>query len=160
LCNISIEKTIRGIFEFKNCKNRGEKIKIGKIDVIDDTYNASFESVKSAIESLAEMSYALNKKPFALIGTMLEMGEKSSDFHKKIGEFSREKGILNLFVLGEYSKEIIEGFGGGISFRTKEEAIIYIAENLGEGDMLLVKASHAERFEKIIEGLKEKLNEN
>ncbi|MBQ7412027.1 MAG: UDP-N-acetylmuramoyl-tripeptide--D-alanyl-D-alanine ligase [Clostridia bacterium] len=160
LCGVSIENIKSGILEFKNCKNRGELISIGKFSIINDTYNASFESVKGALQGLVQLSNAQNKRSIALLGDMLEMGENSAYFHKKIGEFSRKIGIYNVISIGEFSSQICEGFGGGIMLKSNQEAINYIAENLGNGDILLLKASRGMYFEKILEGLKEKINEN
>ena len=160
LCDVPLKNIKSGILEFKNCKNRGELVSIGAISIINDTYNASFESVKGALQGLLQISQVQSKRSIALLGDMLEMGENSAEFHKKIGEFARKIGIYNVIAIGEFSSQICDGFGGGIMLKSNQEAVNYIAENLGNGDILLIKASRGMYFEKILEGLKEKINEN
>lgn len=159
-CNLTFDMIKQGIFEFKNCKNRGHVYKIGELTVIDDCYNASFESVKGAINGLLELSKIENKKPVVLLGDMLELGDNSKEYHIKIGEFLKEKHILEVLTLGEHASFICQGFGGGICFSNKEDAIEYILKNLGQDALLLIKASRKLNFEKIIEQMKERKNEN
>lgn len=160
ICDIKTEFIKSGILEFKNCKNRGEIIKKQDITIINDTYNASFDSVKSAILSLKK--YAINNKithTVAILGAMLENGERAEEFHLKIGQIAKENSIENIYTYGELGKDICRGFGGGACFDTKEDLENYILENMMPNSLYLVKASRKEGFETIAEKMKERLNE-
>ena len=99
----SDENIIKGIMEYKKSSGRGEKIEIGPFVVIDDTYNASFESVEQAIISLAKYSSSVGKKSVLIIGDMLEIGDFSREYHTKIGEIARKYAL-------DFAKN--EGCGG------------------------------------------------
>ncbi len=151
---------INGIFEFENCKNRGEIIKASKIFIINDCYNASPTSAFSAIESLCKLSRKANKRPILIMGDMLELGKKSKKYHFKVGKFSRKSGIFDVLSCGEYSADICRGFKGGRIFFSCDEIVDFVCENFGENDIILIKASRGAKFEKIIEKLIERSNEN
>lgn len=157
-CNIPEKDIIQGIFEFKNFKNRGSVIKIGEITLIDDSYNSSYESLKSTVIGALEISKIEKKNLYVVLGDMLEIGKKSKKYHKKIGKFLRKNDIFNVISIGKYSKCIIKGFRDGIICQTIEEIIHFISKNLSKEDMVFLKASRKMHFEKIIEGLKN--NEN
>ncbi len=160
ICGVKTEFIKSGILEFKNCKNRGEIIKKQDVTIINDTYNASFDSVKSAILSLKK--YAINNErihELAILGAMLENGEKSEKFHFKIGQIARENSIENIYTYGELGNCICLGFGGGICFNKKEDLENYVVENMMPNSVYLVKASRREGFETITEKMKERLNE-
>lgn len=160
LCEIPLESIKKGILEFKNCKNRGNICKIGDASFIIDCYNASYESSKSAILSLISYAKNENKTPILLFGDMLEIGSLSPEFHYEIGRYAKENGVENILLYGKYARYVQLGFEGGIIFGSKSEIEEYICNNFGKNDVILVKASRKEQFETIIEGLKERLNEN
>ncbi len=160
ICGVSNEKIKKGIFEFKNCKNRGNVLKIGDFEIIDDTYNASFESTEQAIISLAEYSFNVKKTPILVIGDMLEIGELAREYHIKVGKIARENGIEDIFCHGNYAKYVREGFCGGIEFSSFEQIEDYILNKLPKNSVLLFKASRGMHFDKIIEDLKERINED
>jgi UDP-N-acetylmuramoyl-tripeptide--D-alanyl-D-alanine ligase len=159
ICGVKVEFIKSGILEFKNCKNRGEIIKNQGITIINDTYNASFDSVKNAILSLNKYAKNRNLKPIAILGNMLENGEKTEEYHFKIGQIAKENFIENIYAFGEYSSDICLGFGGGICFDTKENLENFIIQNMKKNSAYLVKASRKENFETIVEKMKERLNE-
>ncbi|MBO5373825.1 MAG: UDP-N-acetylmuramoyl-tripeptide--D-alanyl-D-alanine ligase [Clostridia bacterium] len=159
VCNVPAEKIIDGIFEFKNYKNRGSIQKIRNFELINDSYNASLESVKASIIGLLGLCKKKNKIPFVVLGDMLENGDFSEKYHLEIGAFLRKNNVENLVTFGCLSQKICEGLGGGIHFDSYEKIIDYLKENVNENHIALIKASRRLSFEKIIEGLKQK-NEN
>lgn len=154
---IDIDKIKAGIKNVELTKSRMELIKSGEITIINDCYNANFDSMKASIESLAMMK--ANKK-IAVLGDMLELGEYSKDIHSNIGIEVEKNKIDILVTVGEESKNIAklaEEKG------TKKENI-YVCNNNEEaietlnkikenGDIILVKASHGMKFSEIVEAL-------
>ena len=55
----------------------------GKSTYINDAYNASYDSVKAALEYLYSVK---GNKKIAILGDMLEMGEYETEMHEKVGE--------------------------------------------------------------------------
>lgn len=104
ILQISMEKALKGIAEFELTKKRMEikKSKVGST-VINDCYNANYDSMKAAIEYLGKLP---NKRKIAVLGDMLELGEYSEELHKKVGEEVAKNRINLLICVGEQSENI------------------------------------------------------
>lgn len=136
---------------FKNIKNTSMRLQIinnEDIKIINDSYNASPDSMKAAIEYLRTLN---GKRKVAILGTMKELGEDSYELHRDVAKFAKEKGIHNILCIGEFSKAYIEGFGAGaLEFSNKEELGKYYNNLREKGDIVLVKASRSMQFEDIV----------
>ena len=123
------------------------------IKVIDDTYNASPDSMRAAIDVLIATK---GMRKVAVLGDMLGLGEKSGFHHEQIGEYIGQKNIDLLLLTGEFTKhtaakarEIMgEGKVKHICSRSKLEA--EIKKLVSPGDVILVKGSRAMAMEQIV----------
>ncbi len=157
--NIEMEKIIQGIEEFELTKNRMEIIeKQNGIKIINDCYNANYDSMKAAITYLGNMK---ENRKIAILGDMFELGEFSKDLHEKVGEEVYKNKIDILITVGENSKNICKqvislGMSGGnvFSYDKNAEAIQKIKEIVRENDSILIKASHSMNFKEIVDALK------
>lgn len=158
--NIEIEKIIEGIKEFKLTKRRME-IRDGIKDskVINDSYNASYDSMKAAIEYLGEIK--ANKK-IAVLGDMLELGSYEKELHEKVGEEVYKNKIDILVTVGERAKYIANKAKElGMCedkifvFDTKDEAVGLLKNIIEENDYILVKASNSMKFDEIVNKITE-----
>ena len=89
---------------------RGENVIIKGVKetwIIDDTYNASPQSSKTALDILAEIPATGDK--IAVFGDMLELGSASEEGHKEVGREVFRLGIDYLYVVGERSRDIARG---------------------------------------------------
>ena len=153
--NYSILKAINSYA----CENmHGEIIKINGISVILDCYNASYESTKEALFSLKRYAEQNNKSPYLLIGDMLEIGEKTNEFHYRIGELAKDLCIKNIYATGNMTENTLDGFLGGTFFSDKREIAKEIIKDLNENDVILVKGSRKMKLEQIVEYMKEMQN--
>lgn len=124
------------------------------IKVIDDTYNACPDSMKSAINTLMNTK---GKRKVAILGDMFELGEESPRFHREVGEYAGEKAVDLLITLGELGKHISNGAKERsneprvLHFSDKAELILELANLLKEDDVVLVKASRGMAMEEIVE---------
>jgi len=158
-CNIEMDKIIEGIRKFELTKGRMEVIKSSKeFTIVNDAYNASFDSMKSGIEYLKRMS---GNKKIAVLGDMLELGEFSKELHERVGKIVAENKIDILLVFGEYSKNIArvakeEGMDEKniYEFLNTEELTNKIKDLTQKGDVVYFKASNAMNFNKIITEIK------
>ena len=151
--NIKMSDIIIGISNFSLTKKRMEiiKTKFGVL-IINDCYNASYDSMKAAIEYLS----TLQGRKIAILGDMLELGNFSEQLHKKVGYEVAINKIDILICIGEEAKNIaIEAIEQKMDkdniyqFNNKEEAINFIKNILKSGDSILVKASNSMRFDEI-----------
>lgn len=138
--------------------NRMELINTSNYTIIDDTYNASYDSVYYALEVLS--SFAGRK--IAVLGDILELGDFSTKIHSDIGALIPKNNIDILITVGDYAKNInnnaiTNGFNpkNSYHFNSNIEAINFINNNKKENDTILVKASHSMNFSLIVQNIKE-----
>lgn len=157
--NIEMEKIIEGIKKFELTKNRMEIIKSkNEVTIINDTYNASYDSVKAALEYLNSMK---GNKKIAILGDMLNLGNYEEELHEKVGEEVVKNKIDILITVGKAAENIAnkvlklsKDFNIKIcKCNSNEEAITLANQELSEGDAVLVKASNDMHFKEIVEGL-------
>lgn len=158
LLNIAPENIIKGIETFTLTKNRMEidKIKDG-VTVINDAYNASYDSMKAAIEYLQGLP---GERKIAVLGDMFELGKFSEEIHRKVGIEVFTHKIDMLVTVGKESKYIAEEVkylgmskDNVASFDTTEEAIDYLNKTLRKNDVVLLKAANGMHFSKIFDGI-------
>ncbi|MGI6204211.1 MAG: UDP-N-acetylmuramoyl-tripeptide--D-alanyl-D-alanine ligase [Anaerovoracaceae bacterium] len=125
------------------------------ITIIDDTYNASPDSVNSAMKTLMKQA-SDSGRHIAVLGDMFELGENEAEEHRRVGENARELGIDAVITIGSLAENIAEGAGDiAVHFGTKEEFAGCADEYIKQGDMVLVKASHGMHLEEVVRALSE-----
>ena len=117
------------------------------VSVINDAYNASPDSTKAALQTLAQLGKG-GRRTIAVLGEMAELGAFSREQHDAIGRIVVRLNIDQLVVVGEGAKLIHmgaeqEGSWGGESkyFDSIDEALAYVRGMLVAGDIVLVKSS-------------------
>lgn len=156
LLNIPYKKILNGIENFELTKNRMDvKKNKDNVTIINDCYNANYDSMKAAIEYISKINA---KRKIAVLGDMLELGEYSKDLHEKVGKEVANNKIDLLITVGKETQYIVSSaVEQGInkenifSYKTNEEAIKKLKEILKEGDAVLIKASNGMRFNQIVD---------
>jgi UDP-N-acetylmuramoyl-tripeptide--D-alanyl-D-alanine ligase len=117
------------------------------ISIINDAYNASPDSTKAALQTLAQLGKS-GRRTIAILGEMAELGAFSREQHDAIGRIVVRLNIDQLVVVGSAAKLIHmgaeqEGSWGGESkyFDSIAEALAYVRGMLVAGDIVLVKSS-------------------
>jgi len=153
---ISNEQIQEGIAQFELTKKRMDirKLENGAV-LINDSYNASYESMKASIEFLE--NYTGTRK-IAVLGDMFELGEFSEELHRKVGKEVAQRNIDILICAGEASKYIIEEAKKNSKIKTyyfhnNEEIVENLSQELRKGDVILVKASNGMKFFEICQKL-------
>lgn len=152
---LSNDQIKKGIFKYRGNEMREEISHYKNITIINDCYNASYESMRGAISLLKTYADVHGKNTVAVLGDMLELGEFSREYHYRIGELSRDLGINRLYTTGKYGENIIDGYLGGFYYNNKHLLARALAEQLLENDVVLFKASREIRLEKVIDEMKE-----
>ena len=152
--NISDNDIIEGIKTFKLSENRLEKkVTKNNITIIDDTYNANFDSMKSSIELLSNVN---NMRKVVILGDMLELGDYSNKLHNEIGEVILDNNIDLVITVGEYSKiinDVIDGKIENYHFSKENESYEFLDKILNSNDMVLIKGSHSINLHNIVDYL-------
>lgn len=157
ILGIETAKIIKGISEFKlTAKRMDIQVIKDNIKVINDSYNASYDSMKAALEVVGRTE--ANRK-IAVLGNMLELGEYTNKLHKKVGDEVVKNKINILITVGEYAKEIANraeslGMKEIIRFENINDATEFIKSNMKAGDLILLKASNSMNFSNILENIK------
>ncbi len=132
---------------------------LNDILILDETYNAGLESMLAALHLLQETP---GERHIAVLGTMKELGERSPEFHRRVGETVKQLGIEQLFVLANdpEAEEIAIGALGVPSecFDTHEALAKRLQEIVSSGDRLLFKASNSVGLNRVVEALRLSLN--
>ena len=144
----------RAIGAYQAPAMRQQIFECGGLTLIDDSYNASPDSMRSAIDVLTTRNNS--GKTAAVLADMLELGDFSAKGHFEVGAYAKEKGVDLLVAVGELAKEIAAGYGqNAVWFATNEEAGEFLKEKLQPGDAVLVKGSRSMKTDEIVSSLKE-----
>lgn len=151
------DNIIKGIEEYRNFSKRLEKKYIGdNILIIDDTYNASIDSMISGLESVNNLK---GGRKIAVLGDMFELGEYSDELHIEIGKKFKDLNFDCLYTLGGAAKNIsIEAKkymnkDSVFVFEDKKKLVDFLKNNLIKNDIVYFKASNGMKFFEIIEEL-------
>jgi len=159
---LSASQFADALISIKPVDMRMECMKLGSAMVLADCYNANPGSMANAIETLYLISQQENKRPVFIFGRMGELGIHSEKLHAELGEkIAKFKIPLALTIKGDCS----------ITAQTAHKMADYdiavnVFENLSQlcdnlykfvkpDDIILVKASRSERFETVLEKLKD-----
>jgi len=151
---IDKSKIIKGLSVYKPLAHRLSILKIKNSTIIDDSYNNNPVAAEKAIEFLKE--YSNGKSMVVVFGDMLELGEHSYKFHKKIGEMLLNLHLTKLICVGELSKTIYEinkekiGINNAFWVSNETEVDKYLTPLLKEKNIILVKASHSIGLDRLI----------
>jgi UDP-N-acetylmuramoyl-tripeptide--D-alanyl-D-alanine ligase len=155
-----MEEIAEALKDFKLPSMRLELTKIGEFQVLNDAYNANPASMRSAIDVLKQ--FPTKGRRVFCCGQMMELGEKSEEFHRELGKRIGSNPVDVLVSVGEYSNQVVEeavkagmGVGRAFMFKTSEDAGISLKNILCPGDLVLVKGSRAMKMERLIERMKE-----
>ena len=147
------EEILRGIASYVPVGSRMRIIR--KTDdriIIDDCYNANPQAMAEALKILAQTDA---QRRVAVLGDMGELGELTQKAHRDMGELTKSLKLDAVIAVGTKAKAITEGNPAAAWFATLEEALPTIRFAFSEGTAVLVKASHAMEFGKIVKELEE-----
>lgn len=156
---IDREAAALALAEFEPFSGRQQIYSVHDFKVIDDTYNASPDSMRAALGVLTALP--CRGRRIAVLSNMLELGEDERLYHRQVGEFAGELAFDEMVCIGELAAEI----GKAASekkpelnvnyFAANDEAAAYLKQQVSSGDLLLFKGSNSTRIGQIINQLKE-----
>lgn len=152
LFGLSNKQIQQGVQNFKLSKNRIDIIYGNKLTIINDTYNASPNTMKAMLNLLASEK----GKKIAILGDMYELGSFSEELHKELGEYDKISNIDMLICIGDMAINIYNAAKSTtinksniFYFKTKEE---FFESGIISGfdvATVLLKASRGMAFEEI-----------
>ncbi|TFZ07430.1 UDP-N-acetylmuramoyl-tripeptide--D-alanyl-D-alanine ligase [Ramlibacter henchirensis] len=135
-------------FEPVKGRSRAQAVQVGSrtLTLVDDTYNANPDSVRAAIDVLAE----LPGPRLLVLGDMGEVGDQGPQFHTEVGRYARERGIERLYTLGEQSTAM-----SGKHFDDIGALNAAVIEALPASASVLVKGSRFMKMERVVEAIQQ-----
>ena len=146
------DEIVRGIGAFLPTKMRMNIVRCkGDIVILNDAYNANPQSMRAAIQVLAD-SQGENK--VAVLGDMFELGPFAPALHTGVGECLGKAGVNCLVAVGDLAAHIAEGAkSSGVPevyhCQTKEEAKLILERLIQPDSVFLVKASRGMKMEEL-----------
>ncbi len=130
---------------------RNRRLQQGGLTLLDETYNASPEAVLAALDLLADQP----GRRFAVLGTMLELGERSVDLHRAVAARAAALKLDGLVLVdgsdaGQAMAEVASGLNRLALVATPEAAAEPLGQWLQAGDVVLLKASRGVVLERLI----------
>jgi UDP-N-acetylmuramoyl-tripeptide--D-alanyl-D-alanine ligase len=155
---ISWEGIERGVREIKPAYHRGVIVPLhlstGGATIYDDTYNSNPYALKRALELMEQAD--VQGRRIAVIGDMLELGEREHDYHRESGA-AIPPSIDTVVGVGPRSKSLLDGArGAGFNgdrlhhFDVAESAGAFLKDFIREGDLVLIKASRGIGLDRIV----------
>lgn len=151
---ISWEGIERGVAEVKPAYHRGIILDAGGATIYDDTYNSNPYALGRAITLMTQADVAGRR--IAVIGDMLELGDKELDYHRDAGRVI-PKSVDTVIGVGKRSRALLEGageagFGNGNlhHFDDAQSAGEFLKTFIRPGDLVLIKASRGIGLDRIV----------
>ena len=154
---VSINAIVQGLSAFEPVKGRSRALALNvalpqgnhALTVVDDTYNANPDSVRAAIDVLAE----LPAPQLLVLGDMGEVGDQGPEFHAEVGAYARSRGLSQVITLGQMSVSTTEAFQGGRHFDDMATLQAQLLQMLPQFNSILVKGSRFMKMERVLEVL-------
>jgi UDP-N-acetylmuramoyl-tripeptide--D-alanyl-D-alanine ligase len=160
--NVEIQEAIKGLSPLSN---RGVISHHGLCTIIDETYNSNPEALKKTLDWVdKEYKKKKNRKKIAILGDMLELGEREEQYHREVGQFFASLDFDRLITVGKRAVSIAEaareaGFAGQHirCFQEAAEAGNYLKKTFSDEQsrdnerIILFKASRGIQLEKALD---------
>ena len=147
ICGMNINEIIEKIETFNTLEGRNNILNLGNYLIVDDCYNASYESILSSLNMIKNFKEEL----VIILGDVLELGSYSKKIHLKIGKFLKkyQKNYnIHVITVGTNMK-LLNKYINCINFNISEEVNDYLKEINLENKCILLKGSRGMHLEKI-----------
>jgi UDP-N-acetylmuramoyl-tripeptide--D-alanyl-D-alanine ligase len=143
---VNLDKAAEKLCEMSGFAHRQQFLDRGDILIIDDTYNASPDSMRAGLEILGTIE--CTGRRIAVLADMRELGDQTEPAHRAIGEFigfNRSADIVLTY--GDAAKLIIDAIDNDdilkMHFTDKSELDAYLASHVRKGDLIYFKGSNS-----------------
>ncbi|MNR80568.1 UDP-N-acetylmuramoyl-tripeptide--D-alanyl-D-alanine ligase [compost metagenome] len=149
--DIATDAIVRGLQAFAPVSGRLQRKQASNgALVIDDTYNANPDSVRAAIDVLAQMA----APRILVLGEMGEVGNDGRQYHEEIGAYARANKIEHVLTLGDLTRHTASTFGVGANhYDSVEELNDALAAIFTADATVLVKGSRFMKMERVVQHL-------
>mgnify|MGYP000870246747 CR=1 FL=1 len=116
-----------------------------KINLIDESYNASPQSMESCISYFINIKSQNNQKKILILGDMMELGDNAIDFHVNLLNYLSKLNFENVIICGELMNLALKKtkFKNIKYISNISNLLDYLKKTIDEGDLILVKGSNS-----------------
>ena len=156
---MSLPVIVKGLESFEPVKGRSKSCE-WQLDghaftLVDDTYNANPDSVRAAIEVLAE----LPAPRLLVLGDMGEVGLQGAEFHQEVGAYAKACAIQSLFTLGDLCQHSSQAFEDAVHFSDMDSLQARVLSDISAYNSVLVKGSRFMKMERVVEALRNRFEQ-
>ena len=156
--DVPVDDILNGIESFRPEGLRQNITRKNGVNFVVDCYNAAPDSMRSSLSMLDQVE--TNGMRYCILADMLELGEKSVEYHKKVGKYVAGSRADRLYCYGELSRNYIvgaveNGFEKSrcMHFSDRDELADYLKRKLVNGDSVLLKGSRGMALEEVFKAL-------
>ncbi|MCL2616846.1 MAG: UDP-N-acetylmuramoyl-tripeptide--D-alanyl-D-alanine ligase [Defluviitaleaceae bacterium] len=153
LAGLTPQQIQAGVAEFTPTKMRLDISEHNGLTIINDTYNASPDSMKASLDILA----GAKGRKVCILGDMLELGSYSQQLHIDVATYACAKELDVVVLVGEqfaHGHKAVKANCDARYFVDQKSCLKYIGEIVKPGDVVLVKASRGMGFEQTVKFLR------
>jgi len=161
---VRLAHAVQGLVQFQAVKGRSHASSLAwggrPVTLVDDTYNANPDSVRAAIDVLAD----LPGSRILVLGDMGEVGDQGPEFHAEVGRYAHERGIDHVLALGDLARHTVAaclaaGHPAAQHFTqldslTAHATGLLAAQGQGAVQSIVVKGSRFMKMERVVEALR------
>jgi UDP-N-acetylmuramoyl-tripeptide--D-alanyl-D-alanine ligase len=161
LMGADVDHAAESLADMRPPKGRGTQHTVtlpggGSVTVIDESYNASPASMRSAFAVLGAMPTGAGGRRIAVLGDMLELGEDSAALHAGLAADLRNEGVDLVFACGPNMARLIEALPDsmrGLHAASSDGLVGPVAQAVRPDDVITVKGSLGSRMAPVVEAL-------
>ena len=155
---LDMDQAAAGLSQFSNISQRQEIVEYRGLLIMDDSYNASPESMFAAMETLNAI--AGDRRKLCALGDMLELGQYTEEHHLSVGRKAAECGFTHFYLIGEsalYYEAGAKEINPAIKvqhFTCTSDLAQGVIQALRSGDCLLIKGSNRFKMKNVLDLIK------
>lgn len=155
---VTLEDAVSGIEQYGPESIRQKIIEYNEVKIIDDTYNASPESMKASLNVLLNLK---GERKIAVLGNIFELGEITEKAHREVGKYIslvRTDVLITVgnsagFIADEAAINLNESPIEIYKCNNTDEAAAILKQIMRTGDVILIKGSRAMKMEQVVAGI-------
>jgi UDP-N-acetylmuramoyl-tripeptide--D-alanyl-D-alanine ligase len=150
---VPLEAIARGLDTFEPVKGRSQLKSFERagqrVTLIDDSYNANPDSVRAAIDVLAD----LPPPTWLVLGDMGEVGDQGPQFHAEVGAYAKQRGIGTFWCAGSLCAHAAQAYGPQARHFADAPSLIAALAEAPAAVAALVKGSRFMQMERVVQAL-------
>jgi len=150
---VGLAAVVQGLQAFEPVKGRSRALMLQlgdqTLSLVDDTYNANPDSVRAAIDVLAE----LPGPRLMVLGDMGEVGDQGPQFHAEVGAYAAQRGIEAFYTLGDLCADAAQAHGAAHHFDNMAALCAAVLAEVQTFQSIVVKGSRFMRMEQLVDAL-------